>query len=53
MANQADRYAALRTRLIDAAERTIAERGLAALKARDLAAAVSYTHLTLPTTPYV
>ena len=38
MANQADRYAALRTRLIDAAERTIAERGLAALKARDLAA---------------
>ena len=38
MANQADRYAALRTRLINAAERTIAERGLAALKARDLAA---------------
>src|SRR6516225_5829688 len=38
MANQADRYAALRTRLIDAAERSIAERGLAALKARDLAA---------------
>jgi AcrR family transcriptional regulator len=38
MATRADRYAALRTRLIDAAERTIAERGLAALKARDLAA---------------
>jgi AcrR family transcriptional regulator len=38
MAKRADRYAALRTRLIDAAERTIAERGLAALKARDLAA---------------
>jgi AcrR family transcriptional regulator len=38
MAKQGDRYAALRTRLIDAAERTIAERGLAALKARDLAA---------------
>jgi AcrR family transcriptional regulator len=35
---QADRYAALRTRLVDVAERTIAEGGLAALKARDLAA---------------
>jgi AcrR family transcriptional regulator len=32
-----DHHAALRTRLIDATERTIAERGLAALKARDLA----------------
>src|ERR1700739_2254174 len=38
MAKQAHRHAALRTRLVDAAERTIAERGLAALKARDLAA---------------
>ena len=38
MTKRADRHAALRTRLIDAAERTIAERGLAALKARDLAA---------------
>src|SRR6266851_9108045 len=37
MAKQADRYAELRTRLIDAAERTIAEKGLAALRARDLA----------------
>jgi AcrR family transcriptional regulator len=37
MAKGADRHAALRTRLIDAAERTIAENGLAALKARDLA----------------
>jgi AcrR family transcriptional regulator len=37
MPKQADRHAALRSRLIDAAERTIAERGLAALKARDLA----------------
>src|SRR5215472_3034880 len=37
MAKQADRHAALRTRLIDAAERTIADKGLAALKARDLA----------------
>jgi AcrR family transcriptional regulator len=37
MANQTDRHAALRTRLIDAAERTIAEKGLAALRARDLA----------------
>jgi AcrR family transcriptional regulator len=37
MTKQADRHAALRTRLIDAAERTIAENGLAALKARDLA----------------
>jgi AcrR family transcriptional regulator len=32
-----DQHAALRARLIDAAERTIAENGLAALKARDLA----------------
>jgi AcrR family transcriptional regulator len=32
-----DRHAALREQLIDAAERTIAENGLAALKARDLA----------------
>ena len=32
-----DQHAALRTRLIDAAERTIADKGLAALKARDLA----------------
>ena len=32
-----DQHAALREQLIDAAERTIAERGLAALKARDLA----------------
>jgi len=32
-----DQHGALRTRLIDAAERTIAEQGLAALKARDLA----------------
>jgi AcrR family transcriptional regulator len=38
MAKQADRHAALRTRLVDAAERTIDEGGLAALKARDLAA---------------
>src|SRR5712692_8933953 len=37
MAEQADRYAELRTRLTDAAERTIAEKGLAALRARDLA----------------
>jgi AcrR family transcriptional regulator len=37
MADQADRHEALRTRLIDVAERTIAENGLAALKARDLA----------------
>jgi len=37
MAKPADRRAVLRTRLIDAAERTIADRGLAALKARDLA----------------
>jgi AcrR family transcriptional regulator len=34
---QADRYTALREQLIDAAERTIAEKGLAAVKARDLA----------------
>jgi AcrR family transcriptional regulator len=32
-----DRHIALREQLIDAAERTIAEKGLAALKARDLA----------------
>jgi AcrR family transcriptional regulator len=38
MAKQGNRYAELRSRLIDAAERTIAERGLAAVKARDLAA---------------
>jgi AcrR family transcriptional regulator len=37
MAKPADRRAVLRTRLIDAAERTIADSGLAALKARDLA----------------
>src|ERR1700674_5492333 len=37
MAKQSYRYAELRTRLIDAAERTIAEKGLAALRARDLA----------------
>jgi AcrR family transcriptional regulator len=37
MAKQGDRYAELRTRLIDAAERQIAENGLAAVKARDLA----------------
>ena len=34
---QADRNTALREQLIDAAERTIAEKGLAAVKARDLA----------------
>src|SRR5215472_18591366 len=39
MPNQADRYDALRLRLIDAAEHTISESGLAALKARDLARA--------------
>ena len=33
----ADRYTALREQLTDVAERTIAEKGLAALKARDLA----------------
>jgi AcrR family transcriptional regulator len=38
MATPTDRHAALRTRLIDAAERAIAERGLDAVKARDLAA---------------
>lgn len=38
MAKHGDRYAALRTHLIDTAERTIAERGLAAVKARELAA---------------
>jgi AcrR family transcriptional regulator len=37
---QTDRHTALREQLIDAAERTIAEKGLAALKARDLARAV-------------
>lgn len=37
MADQADRHGELRARLIDVAERTIAETGLAALKARDLA----------------
>jgi AcrR family transcriptional regulator len=37
MAKQADRYAELRKRLTDAAERTIAEKGLAALRARDIA----------------
>src|SRR5215469_821325 len=34
---QTDRHTALREQLIDAAECTIAEKGLAALKARDLA----------------
>jgi AcrR family transcriptional regulator len=34
---QTDRYTVLRERLIDAAERTIADKGLPALKARDLA----------------
>ena len=34
---ETDRHAELRQQLIDAAERTIAEKGLAALKARDLA----------------
>ena len=34
---QPDRHTTLREHLIDAAERTIAEKGLAALKARDLA----------------
>jgi AcrR family transcriptional regulator len=34
---QTDHHAALRGRLVDAAERTVAEKGLAALKARDLA----------------
>jgi AcrR family transcriptional regulator len=37
MANRTDRYAPLRARLIEAADRAIAEHGLAALKARDLA----------------
>jgi AcrR family transcriptional regulator len=37
VARHTDRRAALRTRLIDAAERTIAGKGLPALKARDLA----------------
>jgi AcrR family transcriptional regulator len=35
--SRTDRHAVLREQLIDAAERTIAEQGLAALKARDLA----------------
>ena len=35
--SRTDRHAVLREQLIDAAERTIAEKGLAALKARDLA----------------
>ncbi|MBV8089181.1 MAG: TetR/AcrR family transcriptional regulator [Alphaproteobacteria bacterium] len=38
MPTPTDRHAALRTRLIDAAERTVAERGLDSVKARDLAA---------------
>jgi AcrR family transcriptional regulator len=37
IATQKDRYAALRERLIDVAERTIAANGLASLRARDLA----------------
>src|SRR5436190_20648486 len=37
MARLADRHAVLREQLIDAAERTIAGKGLAALQARDLA----------------
>jgi AcrR family transcriptional regulator len=37
MVRPRDRHAALREQLIDCAERTIAEKGLAALKARDLA----------------
>ncbi len=37
IATQRDRHAALRERLIDAAERTIAANGLAGLRARDLA----------------
>ena len=37
IATQQDRHAALRERLIDAAERTIAANGLAGLRARDLA----------------
>ena len=37
IATQKDRYAALRERLIDVAERTIAANGLAGLRARDLA----------------
>jgi len=37
MATRMDRHAALRERLIDAAERIIAAEGLAALKARDIA----------------
>jgi len=37
IATQKDRHAALRERLIDAAERTIAANGLASLRARDLA----------------
>lgn len=38
MATPTDRHAALRTRLINAAERAVAEHGLDAVKARDLAA---------------
>src|SRR5205823_13199976 len=37
MARLADRHAVLREQLIDAAERTIAGKGLAGLRARDLA----------------
>ena len=37
MARRTERYATLREQLIDAAERTIANKGLAALKARELA----------------
>src|SRR5271165_1094151 len=37
MVSRTDRHVVLREQLIDAAERTIAENGLAALKARDLA----------------
>ena len=37
MARESDHYAALRERLIDAAERTVAANGLAGLRARDLA----------------
>lgn len=40
IATQRDRHAALRERLIDAAERTIAANGLASLRARDLAGEV-------------
>ena len=44
---QPDRHTTLREHLIDAAERTIAEKGLAALKARDLALEVRKAHLLL------